>query len=470
MKGVSIIEEIKKLKLLVAFVSLSLAVSAAGTERPPAKALPNVVLVTIDTLRADHLSCYGYHLKTTPYIDKVAAEGTRFENAYTTIPQTGPSHISILSSRYPQEHGGRINGVAYNDAARLMFLPQILHKYGYRNAAFISAWPLISRLTHLDRYFDHYDEDLNRTYQVFNSSRYAEDVTPRAISWLKSNSSRPFFLWVHYFDPHSPYQLRNGFTKLPPSGHPKRKTPRQDQSLIRPYDSEIAYTDYYLGKLLGEIDDLGLHDSTLLVIVADHGESLGEHGYVGHGRFLYEGIVRVPLIFRWPGVVKAGNVETGKVSLLDVSPTVVDLAIKRQEPGMHLPVPLGGQSFATALVGPNHCDDRAVRFLTFAGKKGFVPRFLSFLWTSLDDRPLWVGQTTGNRKVIWSPQNESVEVYDLAKDPLERSPRKPKRKSRPYEVETARLQHWYESTNGAAGENKMTEKDVQVLKSLGYLQ
>jgi choline-sulfatase len=176
-------------------------VAAIAAQKPP-----NVLLITVDTLRADHLSSYGYHLKTSPYIDKLAQEGARFDRVYTAIPLTGPAHLSLFTSRYPQEHGARRNGVAMASEGAPIAFPQLLRATGYRNAAFISAWPLTARLTGLDAWFDHYDENLTRKYQLFNSSRWAEDVTPPAIDWMKRNGAahEPFFLWVHYFDPHSP--------------------------------------------------------------------------------------------------------------------------------------------------------------------------------------------------------------------------------------------------------------------------
>ena len=436
--------------------------------------LPNVLLISVDTLRADHVSSYGYHLRTTPNIDRLAAEGVRFDRAYTTIPLTGPAHFSLFTGRYPQEHCARINGVAHNDQARLIFLPQIFRKLGYHNAAFISAWPLTSRLTRLDQHFDLYDEDLNRTYQLFNSSRFAEDVTPRAVGWLKANTRRPFFLWVHYFDPHSPYQLRKQFTRLARTGKaPAGGLPRDENTRLRvaSYDSEVAYTDHHIGKLLEAVDQLKLRKSTLVVLLSDHGESLGEHDYIGHGRHLYENIVRIPLIFRWPGVVRAGKTVQGEVSLIDVAPTIVELTARRADDEYELPVPMGGRSFAGSLYeGGASPEERVIRHITFAGKKGFFPRWFSFLWTNLDDRPLRVAQLSGSRKLIWSPQAQSLEIYSLSRDPFEQSPSKPGRKSPLYQAETARLDQWYESTAGAAGENQMTEKDLDVLKSLGYLQ
>ena len=435
--------------------------------------LPNVVLITVDTLRADHLSSYGYHLKTSPNIDQLADDGARFAHALSAIPLTGPGHISLLTSRYPQEHGARINGVAHQEDARLLFLPQILRKYGYRNAAFVSAWPLTSRLTHLDEWFDHYDEDLTRTYQMFSSSRYAEDVTPRAVSWLRSNNDQPFFLWVHYFDPHSPYHLREEFANLPESGHPKRESPRINREIrerIKKYDSEIGYADKYIGQLLGVIDELELREKTLVVLTADHGESLGEHDYVGHGRHLYEGIIHVPLIVRFPGVVEAGKIIDEQVSLLDITPTIVDLTAKRSHGEVDLPVPFTGRSLASALNGGSTIDEQTVRYVTYAGKKGFMPKWLSFLWIQPRDLPLKMGHTTGPRKIIWTPTNKTLEVFDTKSDPFELSPNTQKGKTPQYKVETARLESWYESTEGRASEVTMSEEDIEVLESLGYLQ
>ena len=161
---------------------------AASDAAPPR--LPNVLFITIDTLRADHLSCYGYHLKTSPNIDRLAEQGVRYEHAYTVTSRTGPSHYSMFTSRYPQEHGAKLNGFAVAENTKFLFLPQILRRFGYKAGAFVSAWPLTAHLTQLDRWFDTYDEELNRTYQYINSSRWAEDVTPKAISWLEAHDQR----------------------------------------------------------------------------------------------------------------------------------------------------------------------------------------------------------------------------------------------------------------------------------------
>ena len=332
---------------------MALAVGSGAEQGTPADSPPNLVLITVDTLRADHLSCYGYHLATSPNIDQLASEGVRFERAYSPIPLTGPSHISLFTSRFPQEHGARINGVAVAEDSKWLFLPQILRKFGYRNAAFVSAWTLTDRLTQLGQWFDTYDQDLTRSHQVFHSSRFAEDVTPPAIEWLRGNRHRPFFLWVHYFDPHSPYHPREEFASPKRNGHPGNSADWADkeaQERINKYDSEVGYVDHHIGKLLAELDDLELRDSTIVALTADHGESLGEHGYVGHGRRLFKGIVHIPLILRYPGTIPAGRVIPQAASLLDLTPTVLELALGKGKAAT-LPVSFAGRSSASAVVG-----------------------------------------------------------------------------------------------------------------------
>lgn len=456
---------------MLAILLALLALPGFGADS--ATTMPNVVLFTVDTLRADHLSCYGYHLRTSPNIDKLAAEGVRFEQAHTVIPLTGPAHISLMTSRYPQDHGARINGLSQRDDARLIFLPSVLRKFGYRNAAFVSAWPLTSRLTHLDDWFDVYDEDMPRKYQMFASSRYAQDVTPRAIEWLESNTDRPFFLWVHYFDPHSPYHLRKDFANPEQIGAPPAGRPPMNQEMrerVQKYDSEIGYADHYIGKLLGTLDDLGLTNNTLVMLMADHGESLGEHDYVGHGRHLYKDIVRIPLIMRLPGYTTPGKVVEREVSLLDVAPTVIDLTVRKKEPNLKLPVPFAGRSLAHSLNGGGEPDEETVRYVTFGGKKGFFPRILTTFWMDMDSLPLKMGHTLGPRKVIWTPRETRLEVFNVTADPFELKPAKIKAKAPQYKIETARLRRWFEETAGEEGKNEMTDKDLEVLKSLGYIQ
>jgi len=438
----------------------------------PAAAHPkNVLLITVDTLRADHISCYGYSRRTTPHIDELASQGIRFSRAYTVIPLTGPAHLSLFTSRYPQEHGAVRNGTAPSDERKYPALPQLLRRRGYQTAAFISAWPLTARLTHLDRWFDHYDENLNRRYQLFNSSRYAEDVTPPAIDWLKKHSgaSKPFFLWVHYFDPHSPYDLRSAYANWPEgsAANPKEDSDRSER--VRAYDSEIAYTDHHIGLLLKTLDDLGLRGSTLVALLADHGESLGEHDYVGHGRHLFENIIRIPMIWRVPEAMSGAKVINTPVSILDVTPTIMDL-IAQTKSGSRRRTRFAGRSLAAALTGNTQLPVLPIRYVTFAGKKGFAPNWLSWLWVHEEDLPSRFGRIKGNAKLVWSTEDSQLASYDVAADPLEIHPRMLKPASSAYRIETAGLKNWFEATGGPAGSQTASARDAEVLKSLGYVQ
>ena len=453
---------------------LMLAMPATGQHRSVSTNPPNILLVTIDTLRADHLSCYGYHRRTSPTIDALAAEGVRFEQAYCTIPLTGPSHVSLFSGRYPQEHGVRINGVPIPKDSKWLYLPQILQRFGYFNAAFVSAWPLASHLTGLSPWFQIYDQDMKRRYQFLNSSRFAEDVTPQAIAWLHNQRVEPFFLWVHYFDPHAPYHLRKDFADPPANGKAATTPPEVSTAMknrIRRYDSEISYVDHHLGLLLRALDKAGVRDSTLLILTADHGESLGEHDYIGHGRHLYDSILRVPLILRYPGRIEPGKVIDNPVSLLDVTPTILELSgLTQRQPS--IPANFVGRSLAGAIQNGNSLPDHPVRFLTFAGKKGWAPSWLSFSWAWLryPQLPLRLGWVNGLTKSVWTPREKSLLIYDLARDVHELDPLSVSSENDRFAEETTALEIWFKATNLTEADMKRAKRDEEILKSLGYTQ
>lgn len=441
---------------------------------PADKSLPNVLLITVDTLRADHLSCYGYARNTSPYIDGLAREGTRFSRAYTSIPLTGPAHISLFTGRYPQENGVRRNGVAPPDQRALVTLPQILRGHGYQTGAFISSWPLLGRLTHLNRYFGSYDETLTRSYQIFNSSRYAEDVTPPALKWLRkhANKKKPFFLWVHYFDPHEPYIFRADFD--PPKvndADPEEPLGSDMRERVRSYDSEIYYTDHNIGKLLQVLDEMHIKDSTMVVLVADHGESLGQHDYVGHGRHVYEGIIHIPFIVRYPGHVTAGQVIDTPVSIIDVTPTVVDLSVKNVVVAKKkVPIVFSGRSLAPSLENGKNPTDRWIYYVTFPGKKGYAPQWLSWMWVKNEELPLRFGRIDDFSKMTWDPNGRKLSLYDLRSDPHENHPRVIADTNPTYEANTSELKKWFSRTETRAAEQNLSAHDKEVLKSLGYVQ
>jgi arylsulfatase A-like enzyme/tetratricopeptide (TPR) repeat protein len=284
----------------------------------PAPKGPNLLLVTIDTLRADHVGAYGDVDAQTPVLDRLAAEGTRFTTAISAAPLTLPSHASILTGLYPPRHGARYNGFS---RLRKSYdtLAERLRDAGYATGAVIGSYVLAGKYG-LDQGFDHYDDDTRSRGNP--AKRTATEVSDGALAWL-AGARKPFFLWVHYFDPHKVY--------APPE-------PFATTFAGRPYDGEIAYVDSELGRLLDALVGRGEFDETLIAVTADHGESLGEHNELTHSYTLYDAVLAVPLIFRGPGV-PAGRVVEGVVSTVDVAPTVsalLDLAPFGESDGVDL--------------------------------------------------------------------------------------------------------------------------------------
>jgi choline-sulfatase len=274
--------------------------ASAGLRRPVAQSL---VLVTIDTLRADHVGVYGYAPARTPAIDALARQGVRFDHAYATAPITLPSHASILTGRYPPGHGSRHNLMAIDPGVPT--LATILHDRGFATAAFVAAFPLDHRFG-LARGFDVYGDRMPRdaTGRPLNE-RPGRAVIDEALAWFAGHRGTRFFLWVHLFEPHAPY------------GDP-RNTP--GRTTIQRYDDEIATADEQVGRLLQAVRAGA--PASAIVLAADHGEGLGEHGELTHSLFVYDTTLRVPLVVAGFSVPPAGIV-ADPVSLIDVAPTVL---------------------------------------------------------------------------------------------------------------------------------------------------
>jgi arylsulfatase A-like enzyme len=275
---------------------------------------PDVLLVTIDTLRADHVGCYGDGNAATPVMDGLASRGVRFAEAIAPVPLTLPSHASLLTATTPLVHGVRDNAGFVLGAAPPT-VAEAFRAAGYSTAAFVSGFP-VSRRFGLGRGFDAYDDRFPRGDDPARPSyveRRADETVAAATEWLRGRQSdaiRPVFAWVHFFDPHAPYD----------APEPYRSRFRQ-----RPYDGEIAFADAQLGALLAAWRSLRPGRDPLVVVAADHGEGLGEHGEPTHGLFIYDSTLRVPLIASGPGI-PAGRTVTGAVSLIDVAPTLLDFA------------------------------------------------------------------------------------------------------------------------------------------------
>lgn len=275
----------------------------------------NLVLVTIDTLRRDHVGAYGDARAATPSLDRLAREGVRFDAATANAPLTLVSHASLLSGLLPPHHGLRNNGAGSFPPERET-LATVLSAAGMRTAAFVAAFVLDRRFG-LDRGFSVYDDEIEREVGArpdLEAERRGDRVMDRALAWLggegapEGEGERPFFVWIHLYDPHAPY--------APPA-------PFAGRFASDPYRGEVAFADAQVGRLLGELEKRGLQDSTLVAVTADHGEGLGEHGEATHGMLIYESTLAVPLLLRGPGL--APRAVEAPVGLSDLGPTLAGL-------------------------------------------------------------------------------------------------------------------------------------------------
>jgi choline-sulfatase len=347
----------------------TLAVAAAAVfwvqhRRPGSR--PNVLLVTIDTLRADRLGCYGDAAAATPTLDGLAARGVRFVTGLAHVPLTGPSHASILTGLTPLRHGMRDNG-RFTLPSAVPTVAEAFRTAGYRTAAFVSGFPLDRRFG-LGRGFDLYEDRLphgNDRRRAPYVERTAEATTRVALQWLQGQPE-PWFAWVHYFDPHAPYE--------PPGELATRFA-------SRPYDGEVAFVDQQLGALLAGI---GADARTVVLVTADHGESLGEHGEDTHGVFVYEATLRVPWILAGPGI--GPRVSSVTARGIDVAPTLLDYA------GLRPPSAVDGRSLRPAAEGKAMADAPAYAESLFAR--------LNLGWAEL------FAWREGNWKLIEAPRPE----------------------------------------------------------------
>lgn len=386
-------------RALLLAIAAGMAVSVAA-EQPRA-----VVIVTIDALRADRLSGYGYDRPTSPAIDTFFEDGVRFETARTVEPLTAPALCSMITGIEPQQHAATRNGLRMR--GNLVSLPKILADRGWTTAAVVSNWTLKDELTSLGEHFDHYGEVYTRRrwFGLLNPEATGEDVTDEALEWFEEHAAQPsmtpFLLWVHYVEPHAPYRFHSEFADR--LGIADRDPKRSDR-----YDTEVAAVDRAVDRLMKGIEARVSSDRILLVFGADHGESLGEHDYWGHGRFLYEPSLRIPLGIRWTGTIEKAVIEE-QASILDIAPTILDLV------GEEVPESFAGLSWAVPITGG---EIPAERQLCYQAHKGAV------LGEHDDDRKrskglLSVGVIAGDSKEIFRVKNNSHLRFDLEVDPGE---------------------------------------------------
>jgi choline-sulfatase len=344
----------------------------------------NVVLITLDTVRADALGCYGRRDVETPVLDGWAARGVRFDRCYAQTPLTLTSHTTLLTGTQPLFHRVRDNG-AFLVPPKMVTLAELFRDRGYATGAFIGAYVLDSLWglgQGFDLYYDHFDLQKYQRISLESVRRPANEVMDAALPWLESRKDKPFFAWIHLYDPHAPYE--------PPA-------PYDSRYADRPYLGEIAFADAQLGRLRQFLETNGLLDKTFVVIAGDHGEMLGEHGETTHGFFLYQAALRVPLIFVTPFPRFQGVVAAEPVGLVDVLPTVCRMS------GLPVPGEVQGRSLVDAFSG------RPGRKPPLVYSETFYPRF-HFGWSELES------VQDGRYKLILAPEPE---LYDLASDPRE---------------------------------------------------
>ena len=299
---------------------LTLLFYACGQRRSGLGALPrgidaadlNLVIVTLDTTRADRIGCYGAKDVATPSLDALAARGVRFDAAVSPMPLTLPAHCTLFTGLLPGAHGVRDNG-GFKLAAEHVTLAEVLKEHGFATGGFVSAFVLDHRwgiAQGFDRYYDDFDLKQQEKLSMGEIQRPGNETLDHAIEWIRGVKDRRFFAWVHLYDPHAPYD--------PPE-------PYKSRYAGRPYDGEIAWTDALVGRLLDELKQLDLTKNTVIAVLADHGESLGEHGEHGHGYFIYEQVTHIPFILATPYSQARGRVVTAVVRSIDVAPTVLDL-------------------------------------------------------------------------------------------------------------------------------------------------
>ncbi len=400
----------------------------------------NIILFTIDTLRADHLECYGYDKVKTPQINRLANEGILFEHNIVQVPLTLPSHSSILTGTYPLYHGVRDNGGFYLDESHHTLAESLKNK-GYATGAFVAAFVLDSRWgldQGFDYYYDNFDLTKYKKVSLDSVQRRGDEVLAEVYKWVENQAQQKFFAWIHLYDPHTPYD--------PPEPYKTEYRGRQ----FGLYDGEIAYVDQLMGEFRDFMEEKNLFEKTLIIFTGDHGESLGEHKESAHGFFIYDSDIRVPLIIRFPEGKYAGHVVSNQVKSIDIMPTVLHLLDEE------IPESVQGKSLLSLIVEDEAQDERS------AYSETYWPRY-HYGWSELKSL------RKGRYKFIDAPQPE---LYDILEDPGEVNNLVNKKASLGHEMKRdllALIEEYAAEGIEDVGPRKIDNDSLVKLQALGYV-
>jgi choline-sulfatase len=431
---------------LIVFLALRAgdAATPKATGALPATGVPNIILITLDTTRADRMGFLGSKRGLTPSLDALAKQSVVFSRAYVQVPLTTPSHAVLLTGTYPQFN--HLDDLAQPLRPELPYLPDLLHQHGYHTAAFVGSIvldPETKAAPGFDRGFDVYDADFHNPqpgedrYQSLE--RRAEDVANHAMGWLSRHSQGPFFIWLHFYDAHDPYD--------PPE-------PFKARYASEPYDGEIAYTDSIVGSVMEVLQRHGLYQNTVIAVAADHGEAFGEHGEKYHGIFLYDETIHVPLLVKLPSEKFAGKRVDARVALADVAPSLLQIA------RIAIPSAMQGQSLLPlmstqkpAIGKESEPSDRAIYSETDYAHRAFG-------WSELRS---WRAQ---KYLYVQAPKRE---LYDQSSDP-EALKNLALNATAVADTLDGQLTAFRKRTSGAAAEQSTLEPgQVESLRALGYL-